>query len=227
MRSVRKTGVAVGVLFLLAMLSYMPGSELVAASLDAAHRFAGVDIGQLRIGVLLLEFVNCAAVRRHRGAAVPGDKAQKRMGRRSLTPPRGAIEAGLLIACSACALSPGVLGPDAVDAAGEALLSLREALFQMAMILPRGGSVALCRVLYRGRLVPHALALLGVAGYAALFSAAGWACSYKGRRHVPVRAGAAFESRFRFGSFSRDSKTKRRPEKQLLFCRTKKAIPSA
>ena len=57
----RKYSIAIGVLFLLAMASYMIGSEIVVSSLDIANGFANINVNTLKFGIVL-EFITSTEV---------------------------------------------------------------------------------------------------------------------------------------------------------------------
>jgi hypothetical protein len=157
----RKTGILIGILFLLAMAAYMIGSEWV---LNPAAEF------RQRIG-FVLEFVNSAAVVGIAALLFPVLKKGEERVAVSYAAARS-IEAGLLLVCSVCAhlsVSMGLEG----TLLSESLLQFRELLFQMAMIALGAGSIGFCRLLLRERLAPRGLAILGIAGYICLF-VSGW-----------------------------------------------------
>ena len=164
--STRKAGVLIGVLFLLAMAVYMIGSEMVLAALDQANQFASINKSSLQIGILL-EFFNSAAVVGIAALFYPILK--------KFNPPIAmlyaaarCIEAVLLLICSVLALTIALFPPEVSASLGGAMLTLRELLFQMAMVSLGAGSIFMCWLLLTSRLLPRWLAGLGVVGYAAL-----------------------------------------------------------
>jgi len=161
----------IGALFILAMLAYMPGSELVASSLDSANRFNNINTSQLYIGIML-EFINSAVVVGIASLLFPILKKINEWVAVAYAASR-IIESILLIICSVCALLLPLIGPEAVDTAGYTILKFRELLFQMAMISLGAGSIAFCCTLYNGKLAPGSLSILGIIGYIALFIS-GW-----------------------------------------------------
>ncbi len=181
----RRTGVLIGILFLLAMASYMIGSEWV---LNPAGGFLQ------RIG-FVLEFINSAAVVGIAALVFPVLRRGEEWVAVSYAAARG-IEAGLLVVCSVCAYLSISMGSEGALLSG-ALLQFRELLFQMAMIALGAGSIGFCWLLWRKRLAPWGLAVLGIAGYICLL-VSGW-FGFFGMRQVGVilyAPGAVFEIAF-------------------------------
>ena len=186
MKSYRKYEIAAGILFLLAMASYMAGSELVASSFAT-----GAYSNQLKIGVFL-EFVNSAAVVGIAALLFP--IVQKHSEWASLVYVASRIiESVLLLISSACALFPLFI-PETTAVTRESFLVFREISFQLAMIFLGAGSILLCWILLANRLIPRALSILGIIGYIALFLS-GWAELYglSGLGLILFVPGALFE----------------------------------
>lgn len=169
----RTRATVIGVLFFVAMASYLPGSEMIASAANRTDAAAGLDAGQVRLGVLL-EFFNVAAVvgvgvllfpvlRRYRESMALGYAATRM------------IEASMLLVSAVAMLAVLTVsqGAEALPALKTLSIGWYELAFQMAMIVLGLGSLALCYVLYVARLVPRPLAVLGFVGYAALF-VSGW-----------------------------------------------------
>ncbi|MGI6336631.1 MAG: DUF4386 domain-containing protein [Eubacteriales bacterium] len=157
----RKTGILVGILFLLAMACYMIGSEWVLNPAGGFRRQIGI----------VLEFVNSAAVVGIAALLFPVLRKGEERVAVSYAVARS-IEAGLLLICSVCAYLFVSMGSEEALLSG-VLLKFRELLFQMAMIVLGAGSIGFCRLLLRERLAPRGLAILGIAGYICLF-VSGW-----------------------------------------------------
>jgi hypothetical protein len=165
MKTYRKQEIAIGIMFLLAMASYMPGSALVSSSFaNAAHT------SQLTLGVFL-EFINSAVVVCIAVLLFPILKKYSERAALGYFSSR-LIEAILLLIASACALLP-LINPEMSTAASDTFMGFRIILFQLAMISLGAGSVLFCLVLYKNRLVPRLLSGLGIVGYIALFIS-GW-----------------------------------------------------
>ena len=145
----RRIAIAVGVLFFTATISYGVGNTLIASALEAP------DEPQVLIGVIL-EFINSVAVV---GIAVLLFPILRRYSEGMALGYAGSrvIESVLLLVGALSALI---------------LLTLRwhELTFQMAMIVLGAGSLLLCYILYRVKLVPRAISVLGFVGYIALFA---------------------------------------------------------
>ena len=200
----RRAAIAVGVLFLVATASYIAGSGQIASALRAPDHLANLDGARIRVGVLL-EFIDAAAVvaigvllfpifRRYSEGAALGYAGAR------------IIEAGLiLVSLLGALLLPTVsreyLRAGAGDAAHlQTLETLARAwydlAFQLAMVTLGVGSLLLCSLLYRFRLVPRVLALLGAVGYGALL-ASGWSALLGGDLGLVLYApGAIFEVAF-------------------------------
>jgi uncharacterized protein DUF4386 len=154
----RKIAIAVGVLFFTATISYGVGNALIASALEAPDDLMNPSIGQIGTGVFL-EFVNSAAVV---GIGVLLFPILRRYSEGMALGYAGSriIESVLLVVGALSALL---------------LLTLRwyDLAFQMAMIALGAGSLLLCYILYKVKLVPRAISILGFVGYIALF-AYGW-----------------------------------------------------
>lgn len=166
MKIYRKQAVTIGILFLVAMGSYMIGSELVISSLNNMSNFVDINKNLLQIGIVL-EFINSAAVVAIAALLHPILKTYDETASVIYVASR-AIEAVLLLICSACALLLTLASPQAVQSIGTQLLAMRELLFQIAMITLGAGSIFMCRVFFNARLIPRHLAAIGIIGYIAL-----------------------------------------------------------
>jgi hypothetical protein len=154
----RKIAIAVGVLFFAATASYSVGNALIASALEAPDDLLDPNIAQIRVGVLL-EFINSAAVV---GIGV------------LLFPILREYSEGIALGYAGSRIIESVL---LLVGALSALLLLtlewHDLAFQMAMIVLGAASLLLCYILYRFRLVPRAISVLGFVGYIAIF-AYGW-----------------------------------------------------
>jgi hypothetical protein len=180
----RKTAVAVGVLFFVATAAYMAGSGLIASALGTPGEESAT---RLRVGVFL-EFVNAVAVvgigtllfpilrRSHAGLALA--YAGSRI-----------IQAALLVVSAGGALFFASLDR-------EYALRWHDLTFQLAMVVLGVGSLALCALLYRYRLVPRPLSLLGLCGYVALIAYGALALVGRETGYALFVPGAAFEVLF-------------------------------
>jgi hypothetical protein len=163
----RKYSIAIGVLFLLAMASYMIGSEIVVSSLDIANGFANINVNTLKFGIVL-EFINNAAVVGIASLMYPLLRKKNEWIATGYVASR-IIESCLLMICSVCVLVLAFAAPETMQQVGGTLLIFRDLLFQMAMISLAAGSIFMCYVLYSKFSIPRILSLIGIIGYAALF----------------------------------------------------------
>ena len=182
--SQRATTIAVGLLFFVATATYLAGSALVNSALAGSVESHATP---LRIG-LFLELVNAAAVvgigvllypilcRYNAGLALAYAGAR-------------IIEATMLLVSAGGTLFFESLGRDEA-------LRWHDLTFQVAMIALGVGSLALCGLLYRYRLVPRPLVLLGLLGYVALIAYAGLALLGQDLGPVLFIPGALFEVLF-------------------------------
>lgn len=174
MSAVRRTAIVVGVLFLVQTASYLIGDTLVRSAVEAGADLSDIGASGVRAGVFL-QFVNVTAVigigvlmfpilKRFRESIALGYTATKIM------------EAALLLVSALFALLILPIGQAATDGA-QALSALSmeayDLAFQLAMIALGAGSLLFMYVLYKFRLVPRALSLLGAVGYVGLF-VSGW-----------------------------------------------------
>ncbi len=171
MRSNKKNGLAVGILFLTAMASYMLGSELIASSAGSGNQFSEINISLLRIGIVL-EFVNSAAVVGI-AALLYSIISDYSKGTAMAYVASRIIEAVLLLLGSVCILLMPALDGEMLPTLATPILKIRADLFQFSMISLGLGSFFLCWLLFRQRRIPILLALIGVVGYFALF-VSGW-----------------------------------------------------
>ena len=176
----RKTTIAVGALFLAATATYIVGSGLIAPALKSPDKLVSMNNTQLRIGVFL-EFIDAAAVvaigvlllpiLRQFSEPMAFGYAASRVIESVLIMVSGL---GALLLVPLSEQYPQVAGSDPSQFRGvEQLLTDSYSLaFQMAMVALGAGSLALCYVLYAGKFVPRALAVLGFVGYVSLFASA-------------------------------------------------------
>ncbi len=174
----RKTARIVGGLILTATATYMLGSGLLESILDAPDYLLHVQLNSAQVVTgVLLEFVDAAAVaaigimlfpilRKHNEAIALGYAGTR------------IIECLLLIVAGISSLSLITLSqgyaqagaPDAsyFQALGTLVVAQSGLAFQMAMIALGLGSLPFCYLLYRSRLIPRSMSVLGLIGYAAL-----------------------------------------------------------
>ena len=155
MRTNRGIAIVVGVLFFAATISYAVGNALITSALKAPDALSNPNFAQIRIGVLL-ELLDAAAVV---GIGLLLFLILRKYSRGMARGYAGSriIEAVFIIVS---ALSAPLL----------LTLTVYDLAFQIAMIALGAGSLLLCYVLYRFRLVPRALSVLGFIGYIAIFA---------------------------------------------------------
>jgi hypothetical protein len=182
--SERKTAIAIGVLFFVATAAYMAGSSLIASALGTPGKESAT---QLRVGIFL-EFVNAVAVV---GIGALLYSILARYHARLALAYAGAriIEATMLLVSAAGALFFASLDR-------EYALRWHDLTFQLAMIVLGVGSLALCALLYRYRLVPRPLSLFGLCGYVALIAYGGLALFGRETGYALFIPGAVFEVLF-------------------------------
>lgn len=195
--AVRKTGIVVGFLFLVQTTSYLFGDLLLRSAVETGAGFADSSATGVRVGVFL-QFVNVSAVvgigvlmfpilKQFREGIALGYAATKIM------------EAALLLVSALFALLILPIGQTASDVGqtlGVLSMEAYDIAFQLAMIALGAGSLVFMYALYRFRLVPRTLSVLGAVGYIALF-VSGW-LAIAGSEMVEVLyvPGAAFELAF-------------------------------
>jgi hypothetical protein len=158
MATKRRIVIVVGVLFFAATISYGVGNALIASALDASDDLSNPNIAQILVGVLL-EFINSAAVV---GIGV------------LLFPILRRYSEGMALGYAGSRIIESVLLlVGALSALLLLTLSWYDLAFQMAMIVLGAGSLLLCYILYKVKLVPRAISVLGFVGYIAIF-AYGW-----------------------------------------------------
>lgn len=167
-----------GAMFLVSTAAYMIGSGLLDAVLTRPDFLAGLypDRTTVVFGSFL-ELINAMAVaaiamllyptlKKHSEAFALGYFGARIMESALLI--LSAVVPLVLIALSQYYISAGTANGSYFETIGNVLLEAHAVLFQMAMIVLSLGSLLLCSVLYRSRLVPRFLSVLGFIGYAAL-----------------------------------------------------------
>jgi hypothetical protein len=182
MMTSKTTARIVAVLFLAATASYLSGTLLIDSILNAPDYLSDVDQNSnLMIIGGLLQFVDVAAVV---GIVVLLYPILKR---HSETVALGYVVARIfdgagVVASGFCALSLVTLSrqyvqagaPDApnLQELGTLLVASSDTAYQIAMIALGLGSIPLCYLLYRTKIIPQFISVLGLIGYAALISSA-------------------------------------------------------
>jgi hypothetical protein len=168
----------VGVLFLVATATYMAGTGLINSMLTVPNYLANVypQKAQLITGVLL-QFVDAAAVvgigvllypiLKKRSETVALGYAGTRILECAFLV-LGGIGTLSLVALSQATIQAGTASASYAVTSAALLVSESHTAYLIAMGVLGLGSLPFCYLLYRSRLVPRALSILGLAGYAAL-----------------------------------------------------------
>ncbi|MFB9326418.1 DUF4386 domain-containing protein [Paenibacillus aurantiacus] len=193
-------------MFLVSTASYLIGSGMLNAVLERPEFLAGLDADRTDlVAGLLLELVNAIAVagigmllypmlRQHNEALALGYFGAR------------IIEASILIISLAGPLVLIALGEDYAAAEGanrsylraiaQAAVDAHFMLFELAMTVLSLGSLLLCYVLFRSKLVPRVLSLIGFIGYAGLLASSCLAIAGRDIGAVLYIPGAIFEILF-------------------------------
>lgn len=169
-----------GALFLISTASYLIGSGLLSPLLEQSDVLAGLyaDRNQAFTG-LFLELINAVAVA---GIAMLLYPALKKHNEAFAMGYFGSriIESVILLVSLAAPIILIAMSQDYAAAEAASLSSLQAIanaaveshfiLFELAMIALGFGSFLLCYVLYRSRLVPRFLSVIGFIGYAGLLT---------------------------------------------------------
>lgn len=178
----KTTARLVGALFLLATATYITGSGMLDSILTAPDYLSQVYPNRTQVTIsVLLEYVDAIAVfgigmllypilKRHNETVAAGYAGTR------------IFEAVMLVVAglsslSLIALSQGYVQAGAQDVAyfqmaGSVLMAESNLAFQIAMLGLGLGSLPFCVLLYRSKLVPRWLAILGIVGYVTLFTSA-------------------------------------------------------
>lgn len=176
----KKSAQVAGALFLVSTGAYMLGSGLLGPVLNRTDFLANLYAD--RTNVILgwfLEWINAMAVvgiamllypilKRHNEGFALGYFGSRMI--ESVLLLLSAIGPFVLIALSHDYNSIGAAQAPAMEWLGKMVLELRAVLFQTAMLVLSLGSLLLCHVLYRARLIPRLLSVTGFIGYTALLA---------------------------------------------------------
>jgi hypothetical protein len=178
MKTIRRTARIVGVLILIATATYALGTGLIGTILDAPDYLRDVypNRTQLVIGVLL-QLVNCAAVvgigvllypilRRFSETIALGYVVTRIFDCAFLAV--GGIATLSLVALSHEAIQTGTQNASYSLTLGALLVEGGYTAYLVGMMALGLGSLPFCYLLYRSRLVPRWMSVLGLIGYAAL-----------------------------------------------------------
>lgn len=170
----------IGVLFLLATASYMIGSTLIEANLTSSGYLSHIYSNRTEIYIgLLLEFMNSAVVvgiavllfpllRHHKESIAIGYLSSRII--ESVLLIVGIISPLVLLTLSETFNTADGTNWESYSVIGELLIKGQEMTFELAMLALGIGSVMICYLMYRKKLIPRPLSLLGIVGYASLFA---------------------------------------------------------
>lgn len=158
----RKYEIIIGVLFLLATASYLLGSGLIDSALKITD-FKNVDVNQVRTGVFL-QLINSAAVVGIAALIFPILRKYSE-GMTMIYVSSRIIESVLLLISAIGPLILITLKQDDAKQLNSMIMLLGNYSFQIAMISLSAGSIFLCYVLYKKKLIPRILSILGLVGY--------------------------------------------------------------
>lgn len=176
----KKSARVAGALFLVSTGAYMLGSGLLNPVLHRPDFLSNLYTD--RTNVMLgwfLEWINAMAVlgiamllypilKRHNEAFALGYFGSRVI--ESVLLILSAIGPFVLIALSHDYIFMSTAQDPAMEWLGQIVLDLRAVLFQTAMLVLSLGSLLLCHVLYRARLIPRLLSVIGFIGYTALLA---------------------------------------------------------
>lgn len=169
-----------GALFLVSSGTYLIGDGLLNPVLNRPDFLANLYPDRINVvSGSLLELINAMAVvgiavllfpilKKHNEAFALGYFGARIIESVLLT--ISAMGPLVLIALSKNYISVGTAKGSYFETTGKLLIEAQSVLFQTAMIVLGLGSLLLCHVLYRSRLVPRLLSVIGFIGYAALLA---------------------------------------------------------
>jgi len=169
-----------GALFLVSTGAYLFGNGLLDPILSRADFLANLYPDRTTVfSGTLLELINAMAVaaiamllfpilKKHNEAFALGYFGSRIMESALLT--ISTVIPLVLITLGENYISAGAAQHSFYEMTGKLLLEAHALLFQMSMIVLSLGSLLLCHVLYRSRLVPRFLSIIGFIGYLALLA---------------------------------------------------------
>ncbi|CAH1206443.1 hypothetical protein PAECIP111893_02556 [Paenibacillus plantiphilus] len=174
----KRTERTVAVLFLLATVAFMTGSGLIDSVLNQPDYLSHLYPNRMKVTIgLFLELLNSAAVvgiailmlpilKQHNQPIAYGYLSSRII--ESVLLIGGTICPILLVALSKQYISDGGAANSHFPIIGDLILVAQNNAFELAMIALSLGSLMFCYLLYRTRLIPRTLSLLGLVGYMAL-----------------------------------------------------------
>src|SRR5690606_25892899 len=158
----------------------MIGSTLIEANLTSSDYLSHIYSNRTEIYIgLLLEFMNSAVVvgiamllfpllRHHKESIAIGYLSSRII--ESVLLIVGIISPLVLLTLSETFNTADGTNWESYSVIGELLIKGQEMTFELAMLALGIGSVMICYLMYRKKLIPRPLSLLGIVGYASLFA---------------------------------------------------------
>jgi hypothetical protein len=204
----RKRERAAGALFLLSTITFLAGSGMLEPILQRTDLLASADSDRARVlAGLLLEFINAIAVvgiailllptlKKYYEAYALGYFASRIIESALLM--MSIVGPLILLALSEQSISAGASGSgdSTLQALGNTAVDAHYLLFDMAMLALSIGSLLLCFILYRSRLVPRLLSTIGLIGYTALLTSSALSIAGLDAGEMLYIPGAIFEIAF-------------------------------
>lgn len=176
----RKVERMVGVLFLLSTAVFLVGSQILDPVLHGTDLLVSVDSNRSSVlAGLFLELINAIAVvgiamllqpalkKYHEGFAY-GYFASRVMESALLV--ASLLGPLILLAFNKLSTSAGASGDPYLQTLGNLAVEAHYMLFDLAMLVLSVGSLLFCYILYRSRLVPRLLSVIGLIGYTGLLA---------------------------------------------------------
>ncbi|MBQ4901218.1 DUF4386 domain-containing protein [Paenibacillus sp. Marseille-P2973] len=199
----KRTERVVGALFLLSTCSFLIGSGMLEPILHRTDLLVSVDSDRMRVfAALFLELINAIAVvgiamllqptlKKYHEAFAFGYFASRVMESSLLM--ISLIGPLILLALSKQSVSAGTSGDAYLKALGNLAVEAHYLLFDIAMLVLSLGSLLFCYILYRSRLVPRLLSIIGLIGYTGLLASSSLSVAGLDVGEVLYIPGAIFE----------------------------------
>ncbi|RCX15658.1 uncharacterized protein DUF4386 [Fontibacillus phaseoli] len=193
----------VGALFLLSTCSFLIGSGMLDPILHRNDLLVSVDSDRMSVFAgLFLELVNAIAVvgiamllqptlKKYHDAFAFGYFASRVM--ESVLLMISLIGPLILLALSKQSVSAGTTGDSYLQTLGNLAVEAHYLLFDIAMLVLSLGSLLFCYILYRSRLVPRWLSIIGLIGYTGLLASSSLSVAGLDAGEVLYIPGAIFE----------------------------------
>lgn len=180
MNSNKKTARIVGVLFLVATAAFMIGDGVLQSVLNHPEFLANLYPDRTKvIAGIFFELINSAAVvgiallmfpilKQHNEAIALGYFGSRIIESALLIV--STLSPLLLITLSEEYITAGAKGDSYYQTIGNIAIKGHDMAFEMAMLVLSLGSLIFCYLLYKTKLIPRFISVIGLIGYAALFA---------------------------------------------------------